>query len=210
MERVTKRWAVPGALAAGALLLAGCSSTEVPSAAAVVGSEEIPLAELDDQLREINEVLGIPPTAASPQFTQTVLGNNVVWQLIDQAADSLGLSVTETEVQEFLVDVAEFGGGPDQFLVSQAQNGVAPSMVEPLARTDLLATEIVAELSDGGNIGDREKIEVLRIALQEYGEEAGVTVNPRFGYWSGEQLRITDDPNAPVRSSDSLEIPGLP
>lgn len=210
MVRVTKRWAVPGAVAAGALLLAGCSSTEVPSAAAIVGSEEISLAELDSQLGEINELLGIPANAASPDFTRNVLSNNVAWELIDQTAESLGVRVTEAEVQVFLGDVAEFGGGPDQFLLAQAQSGVAPSMIEPSARTSLLATAIITELAPSLNVGEAEQVELLRSAVRAYSEEVGTTVNPRFGYWSDEALQITLDPGSPVQQAELTDLPLLP
>ena len=210
MVRVTRRWSVPGAVAAGALLLAGCSNSEVPSAAAVVGAGEISLTELDTQLLEINEILGVPADAGAAEFTRSVLSNNVAWELIDQTAESLGLTVTETEVEQFLVDVADFGGGPDQFLVSQAQGGVAPSMVEPSARSTLLAGEIVADLAPGAELGEREQVELLRAAIREYGAEAGVTVNPRFGYWNNEQLRITDDPAAPVEPAEAPDLPLIP
>ena len=79
----TGRWVAVGWVC----LLAVTGCTDQPaSSAATIGDSQVELQELSDQLLAINEVLGLPSDSADVAFTNTVLTNNVVYELVDQAA----------------------------------------------------------------------------------------------------------------------------
>jgi hypothetical protein len=204
--KLTGRWLAMGSL--GLVLLAGCTQ-EPASAAATVADTRIDLQEVSDQLLAINEVLGAPPDAADVSFTNTVLRNNVVYELVEQAAGAAGATVTETAVDERLQDQIEFVGSLELLEQQAAQAGVAPEMIEVDIRVSLLAEALAADLAGGTELPPEEQQQLLIAEVQRYSADAGTTVNPRFGVWDANSLSIVDDPDAPSAPPE-LGLIGFP
>lgn len=199
-------------VAAAALLLplavAGCSG-EPAAAAVVVGESEIELAEISDQLLDINEVLGLPPDAADPQRTNAIVTNNVVYELIEQGATAAGVTVTETEVQQGLANQVAFAGGEEALAQVAAQAGLAPDMIETDVRANLLAEGWATVLAEGQDVPGELQQQLLVVAVRDYSATADTTVNPRFGVWDATSLSVVEDPDAPSARGE-LTVLGQP
>lgn len=191
-----------------AILLAGCGG-EPASSAATVGEERIGLQTISDQLQAINGVLGNPPDDADVQMTNTIVRNNVVYDLVDQAAAAAQITVTQTQVEQRLAAQAEFVGSESLLDQQAAQVGVAPDMVETDVRISLLADELAAALAAGFGLSDEEAQQLLVGQIQQFSEEIGVSVNPRFGVWDVETLGIIADPDAPSQPAGEIGLTGL-
>lgn len=188
-----RRFALLPVLAAGALLLAGCADRPA-SAAAVVGSEQLPLNEVTGQLDEVTLVVG--QTVTDPEFTRALVRNNVVNTLVAQAAADAGVAVDATAVDRAYADQLAFYGSQEALDRQAAENAIAPSMIEDDLRTALLARAMADQLTAAG-VPQEEADQQVFAQVQTYSEAVGTTINPRFGVWDVQNLGITLDPNAP-------------
>ncbi len=177
-------------------LLAGCAD-QPASAAASVGEVRIDLQDITDQLGAINEILGSPPGYSDAQQTNTILRNNVVYELVEQGAADAGITVTQSQIDERLADQIEFVGNENLLAQQAAQAGVAPDLIETDVRVALLAEAWAARLAPGEGYSEEEKQGLLVASVQEFSEDVGTTVNPRFGMWDVQTLSIGADPDAP-------------
>jgi hypothetical protein len=202
----TGRWIAVGSVAL--LALTGCSD-EPASAAATVGAERVEMQEISEQLIAINEVLGLPPDAADVASTNLVLTNNVVYELIDQAAAAAGLEVSDAAVDQRLLDQIEFAGSEELLVRDSAQAGIAPEQIPTVIRARLQADALTEELVAGIPLGPDEQQLVLISEVQRFSVEVGTTVNPRFGSWDANSLSIVADPEAPSAPAE-LEFIGFP
>lgn len=192
--------------AACLVLMTGCAQ-EPASAAAVVGAERIEMADVTEQVLAINETLGLPPDVPDAQMTNAVVRNNIVYQLVEQAAADAGVSVTQTAVDELMASQMEFVGGEDQLLQRAAQNGVAPQLIETDIRVSLLAEALAADLSAGQELPEEATQRLLVSQIQSFSVEVGTTANPRFGVWDVDQLAVVSDPDAPSQPAELSQLP---
>ena len=195
-------------LASFGLLLAGCSD-QPASAAAVVGEQQVSLDEISDQLHSINDVLGVASDAVDASLTNAVLRNNVVYELVEQAAAQAGVEASQTDIDQRLASQVEFIGSRELLDQQAAQAGVAPQMVETDIRVSLLAADLQAELAKGSSLDEQGQQQALLTAVQQYSEHVGTTVNPRFGVWDVSSLSITADPDAPSAPPSEIGLTGL-
>ncbi len=202
----TGRWVAVGSL--GLLLLTGCAD-QPASAAATVGQERVELQEVSDQLLAINEVLGLPADTSGVATTNAVLRNNVVYELVDQAAEAAGVDVSQTAVDQRLQDQIDFVGSAALLETQAAQAGVAPEMVEVDIRVSLLAEALIGELLGGAALDPDAQQQVLVAEIQRFSEAVDTTVNPRFGVWDADSLSIVADPEAPSAPAE-LQFIGSP
>ncbi len=201
-----RRWVGIGAVAMA--LLSGCTD-QPASAAATVGDVRIEMAEIDEQLRAINDVLGLPADFADAGQTNTILRNNLVYELVGQAAQDNGVSVSATAVEVRLADQIEFVGTQDLLEQQAAQAGVAPWMIEEDVRVSLLAEELAGDLSEGV-LSDQETQDLVIREIQRYSLAAPTIVNPRFGTWDATSLSVVSDPEAPSAPATDLGFLGSP
>lgn len=184
--------AIVAAGVAAALALAGCSSA-TPGAAAIVGSERISEAQLADEVGQVLRAQGQPADTAADQLTATMLDRLVTASLVEQYAASVGVTVTQGEVDGVLRQYAAQAGGQaavDEFFVSQ---GVAPSQVVPVLRLNILAEKLGSALLPGGD--PQAQGQALVTALAAYGEQVGTKVSPRYGTWDPQALRLGPVPD---------------
>lgn len=202
----TGRWIVVGSV--GLLAVTGCTD-QPASSAATIGDARVDLQEVSDQLIAINDLLGRPADAADVATTNTVLRNNVIYQLVDQAAAAAGVEVSDTAVDQRLEDQIEFVGSEDLLAQRAAQAGVAPALIPTDIRVSLQAEALVVELAEGIELGPDEGQLVLITEIQRFSEDIGTQVNPRFGIWDANSLSIVADPDAPSAPAQ-LEFIGFP
>ena len=201
------RWSAMAA--AGLLLLAGCAD-QPASAAATVGQERIEMSDISAQLDSINEVLGLPAGSAAVDQTNAVLRNNVVYRLVEQAAADAGVAVTPTQVQRRMADQVAFVGDSRLLEQQAAQAGIGPELIEDDVRVSLLAQALAEDLAEGQSLTDQDKQTLLIEQVQQYSNDAGTTINPRFGWWDVRSLSIVADPEAPSARPADLGLIGSP
>lgn len=189
--------AVTAGLAIAVLALAGCS-TATPGAAAIVGDVRISEAQLADQVAEVLRAQGEPVDAPADQLTATMLDRLVTASLVEQYAASVGVTVSQGEVDGLLRQYAAQAGGEaavEEIFVSQ---GVAPSQIVPVLRLNILAEKLGSALLPGGD--PQAQGQALVTALSAYGEDVGTKVSPRYGSWDAQALRlgpVPDDVSVP-------------
>lgn len=202
----TGRWIAIGSV--GLMVMAGCTD-QPASSAATVGDTRIDMVDISDQLQAINEVQGLPADVVDVATTNTVLSNNVIYELVDQAAESAGVTVSQTQIDDRLDAQIEFIGSLDLLEQQAAQAGIAPDLVPTDVRVSLQAEGLIEELADGAPLGPEETQLLIFTELQRFSADVGTTVNPRFGVWDASQLRIVADPDAPSAPAD-LSFIGFP
>lgn len=197
-----------GAGAACLVLLTGCA-TQPAGAAVIVGEDRVPMTDITAQLQGIYAAVGAPADTADAQLTNAVVRNNVVYELVEQAAADAGVTVTESEVATRLADQLEFVGSQSVLEQQAAQAGVAPSMIETDIRVSLLASALARQLSPDTETTPQEQEGLLVAEIQQFSEEVGTTVNPRFGVWDVETLSVVPDPQSPSRPAQQPAGAGL-
>ena len=186
MRMSKSRVVVAGALLAVTGLLAACSAT--PGAAAVVGDARITEAQLGTTVDAILTAQDMPARSATTDLTVQTLNRMVTSELVNQLADDLGIVVSQSEVDQVLAAYDEQAGGRDQVENVFAQQGVAPSQIEPMVRVNLLAEAIGGQLVPSGTADEQNTAVVM--AVIDFSDKIGVDVNPRFGVWESSGLSI--------------------
>jgi len=183
------------ALGCGVLLLAGCTSTGsgtslvLDSGQAAVSSEfRIAQQEVADSVARIQVGLGQPagdPPAGLASLTTERLVLNA---LIGSYAQDNGISLTQTQIEDGVAQLAEANGGQDALNQLALQSGVPVEELEDTVATNLIVTAIGSELNAAGDAA--AQVESARVALAEYSRAIDVEVAPRYGTWDDEQLAI--------------------
>ena len=195
---------------AGALVAAGCGTTEAGNAA-VVGSEALSESQVVAYVQEINEITGAPQDEPNAQQVLIVVNRNVQHDLVSQAAVDAGVVIPTAEVDAAYQQVLEANGGEEQLNLAAAQQGIAPSMIKRDLETQLVALELGQRIS--GELSPEEQQQVLIRALGEFSEEIGVEVAPKYGQWSPVELSIAPPENPvskrvePLVPDGALQIP---
>lgn len=155
--------------------LSACSTDEI-GAAAVVGDERITVTELQDEVRAYTATLPDSPDATGDvaSLQQTILQRMVHHELFAALAEREGIDVTEAQIDNFLDQLtAQQGGDLAPFL---AQSGFTEESVRTAVYDELVRQQLSQQL--GGE-------EAMARAVEQLAEEMGVTINPRYGEWSG-------------------------
>ena len=183
------------ALGAGVLVLAGCSSTSseesvlVESGQAAVSDEfRVSQQEIADDVGLVLVGLGQPPGEPPAGLASATTERVVLYRLIDSFAESTGVDVTRTEVEEGLEELAAANGGPDGLREAALSAGIPVEALERTIRTNLLVTGIGAGINPSGDL--EAQLESARVALSEYSESIDVAVAPRYGTWDDQALAI--------------------
>ena len=140
------------ALAAGAvLLLTGCGDGQArPGAAAVVGEERI----TTEQLQAIVERGLEDPQAAQqlggdlPAYQRLALSRLINAEVLEQAAEERGVTVTDGQVDAQIEQFAQQAGGREVLEQQAAQSGIAAPDLEPFVRSIVLDQQLGDELTE--------------------------------------------------------------
>jgi parvulin-like peptidyl-prolyl isomerase len=143
------------ALAAGAalLLLTACGEGEVrPGAAAIVGDQRI---ETDALQALVDRGLADPQAAQQlgsdrGGFQRLALSRLINTEILEAAAESEGVTVTDGDVDEQIEKFAVQAGGREALEMQAAQSGISPQDLEDFVRgivlDQTLADELTADL----------------------------------------------------------------
>lgn len=197
------RAGLTAALAVAGLALAACGGAVAAGSAAVLGDERIPTSELSGQLAEINTARGLPADAANATATSSILQRLVITNLVDQAAQRLGVSVSDGAVDAELLALEANAGGREALDDALIQSDIPPSQAVAQVRLSLLVREMGIVLNPDGDP------QTQNTAVFEYvvalSEELDVTISPRFGTWEPSQLALgplPDDLSTPAAQAD--------
>ena len=148
MSRRTVRPALAAVAVAAVLGVSACGSPLVAGAAAVVGSDRIPIDVLARQVQS-----GLADPAASqlasdrPAYQRDVLGRLITGQVVQAAADRRGVTVTTGDVDTQYAALESSVGGPDQLRSQAASAGLTLDRVRALARTRALTNALADRLT---------------------------------------------------------------
>jgi hypothetical protein len=164
-------------VAAAALLLTGCAEGTHPGAAAVVGSTEIPVERVDQVSRAVTSALGQP-------FDVSVALNELIRsELVGQVTAQRSVTLTEAETAKAMEALLN---NPEALQRFEA-DPVALGFLRDAARSALGTVK----LGGGRSLTDQSTQQAFQAGSQIVLDESrriGVTVSPRFGQWSGDQI----------------------
>lgn len=201
-KRTARRRAKAGVtvgLALAGLLLAACGGAVAAGSAAVLGDERIPTSEVSAQLTELNTARGLPADAANAEATTSIIQRLVVTNLVDQAADRLGVTVSDGAVDAELLALEANAGGREALDDALLQSNIPPSQAVAQIRLSLLVREMGLVLDPAGD-AQTQNTAVFNYVVA-LSDELDVTISPRFGTWDSSQLSlgpVPDDLSTPV------------
>lgn len=201
-KRTARRRAKAGVtvgLALAGLLLAACGGAVAAGSAAVLGDERIPTSEVSAQLTELNTARGLPADAANAEATTSIIQRLVVTNLVDQAAERLGVTVSDGAVDAELLALEANAGGREALDDALLQSNIPPSQAVAQIRLSLLVREMGLVLDPAGDAQTQNTaVFTYVVALSD---ELDVTISPRFGTWDSSQLSlgpVPDDLSTPA------------
>lgn len=180
-----------------AILLSACGASK-PGAAAIVGDDRISDSQLAEVVQETLVALGQPKDAPADQLTGQVLQRMVTMSLVDTLAAQEGVVATQGEIDGLTRQYEAQAGGREQVEQTFVQQNVAPSMIAPLIRLNILATKLGQKLAPAADANGQTQSVVAALGALSTAE--GTSIAPRYGTWSAEQLALGPLP-------DDLSVP---
>jgi hypothetical protein len=190
-------------LAIAGLALSACGGAIAAGSAAVLGSQSISTSEVAEQLDELNSARGLPADTPNAAATASIVQRLVITNLVDQAADRLGVTVSDGAVDNELLLLESNAGGREALEQALLQSDIPPSTAVEQVRLSLLVRDMGVILDPSGDP------QTQNTAVFEYvvalSEELDVTISPRFGTWDPASLSLgplPDDLSTPAAAAD--------
>ena len=177
------------------LVVAGCSTAKV-GAAAIMTSQRITIATLNNQVTNLNEAAKRYPgivSLSAMQATQQTLTWLIRYQINDELARQNGITITTAQAEAALAEIyasakasAEAQGVTNVSLdLILAANGIPPDTSAELGRYQAIQTQYVKNVS-GGTIptstsGQAAASTKLEQAQCQAAKTLDILVNPQFG-----------------------------
>jgi len=216
-----------GGAALAVIAVAGCGTDLHPGAAAVVDGTTISQGEVGDltsafctSIEQQRTSSGrSQPTTSIAELKRNLTGSLIQFQLTQDAADELGLSVSDAAVADFLkqqqVSVSESLPDDDQQLIED--------FFDQAARNQLLLALIGAHQKDPSvttiDQVTSDETQAGTTYMQKYAADHDVTVNPSYGTWGDQGLglssgslsaAVSDQAKAFLQPPAQGETPDLP
>jgi parvulin-like peptidyl-prolyl isomerase len=179
-----------GIAALTVLALAGCEVGR-PGAAALIGSERVPVGRVQDLARDLRAA---NPEISAQDAPRAVINRLIYSAVVADVAAGRGVQASDGAVDALL---REFEGEfetrqqADQYLATQ--QFVPPSYRREWARDAVYQRELGRRLVPG-NDRDQEvqrgRSEALNKLLEERARAIEVDINPRYGTWNPQQLVV--------------------
>ncbi|MEV7088363.1 SurA N-terminal domain-containing protein [Streptomyces sp. NPDC093085] len=182
------------ALLAGAPLLTACGGNTHPGAAAVVGGERIEVSALQSEVRDVREAQRATPEADqlirdTSQLSQAKLNGMIFDRVLQRAADDNGVAVSRKEIQDTRAQAAAQSGGEQRFTAMLLQQGaLSAGQIDSAIRREVLLNKVAEAL--GANTSTPEGQQKVLAALTKTSKGLGIDVNPRYGSWDYQQVRL--------------------
>ncbi|MCY0955769.1 SurA N-terminal domain-containing protein [Streptomyces sp. H27-H5] len=181
---------VSAVLLAAAPLLSACSNETRPGTAAVVGGERITTSALQAQVNDVRAAQNrsTTPTPAelvesSPRLERTKLRAMINSRILDRVAEDAGITLTTRELEEQRKQFVDSSGGPQKFQAAILQEAVtAPGQIDRFVTDQLLLSKLM----------DKYGKDKLTAPASAAAEKLGIEVNPRYGSWDAEGIRLGD------------------
>jgi hypothetical protein len=188
------------ALAIG-VLVSACGGPIAAQSAAILGDEQVSAAQLDAYVTDLYRATDRPVDEQDPVVVRDTLERLIVQNLVNQAAGRLGITLTQTEIDQRTQEYVDQFGGRAAMDEAFAASGIAPSGAEAAIRLSLLVPKIGAALvPDGAPEAQQQAVVDYMSQVQS---EIGVDVNPRYGTWASADFRMGPLP-------DDLSVPLVP
>ncbi len=195
MKRRTRAVSVAlltASLAASSLLVSACGSTNA-STAATVGSETITAQQLTDWAQGVLIATGKSPNSIDQSVTSNSLNLLIYLDLLDALAGATGVTASQGEIDAAGKSLLQAGATEEQITASAAQSGIAPNAVPAFLRANVLTPKIEKVLAP--NATPEESQTIFQQALVTTANQLGVTVNPRYGSWSPDTIKLQAPPS---------------
>ena len=197
----TRRLALAAATALLAVTALSACGNQPAGAAATFGDSRISEQQLADEVAAIQEAKGEPIEAADSTLVQRTLSRMLTIKIVDELAAQRGVVVTQGQVDALLAQYEEQVGGAQQLEETLISQDVAPSQVQDMARLQVQAQAVGADLDPTGTPDEQSQAVFEAAALLS--ADLDTTVAPRFGTWDPQGLTISASP-------DDLSTPPLP
>lgn len=180
------RWVAAAALAGVAL--AGCAGLGQAGAAADVGATQISSETLASDVAAVQEQRGIPAGTANSALTLSALQRLIISELVEQAANAVGVTVTQGEIDQARAELEAQLGGRDALVTAYLDADVPASGIERQVALSLQVRKLGAFLAPDADPESQQQA-VLQY-VTGFGVQEGIEVSPRFGTWDAGALRI--------------------
>ncbi|MCX5558274.1 SurA N-terminal domain-containing protein [Streptomyces sp. NBC_00038] len=188
------------AIVAAAPLLTACGSEAHPGAAAVVGGQRITIAQLESRVNEVRTAQRAATTdeaqyeqavSKTAGLTRNTLHTMVLDKVLDEAAETAGVSVTRKDTQQLRTSLEQQAGGAKELEAAWlTQYGVAPKRLDESLRTEIEAQKLAAAI--GADMNTTEGQATFWKAMSEASKKLDVDLNPRYGAWDVKQSSRVD------------------
>lgn len=175
------------------LTLAGCSSSpQKAGSAAVVGDVAISESAVAKAVSQAGvEITSLPIEAIeqAPSLTQLgqmVIDRMVLSQLLITAAETNNITATSGEVNSLLNDAYDEFGKEQILAQLVVQNGVSSDQLDEFGRDVVIQRKLMAALDPSGDSSTQSA--ALTAYLADLAKNVGVTLSPRYGVWSPDDI----------------------
>lgn len=188
------------ALLATSPLLTACGGDEHPGAAAVVEGDRITVSQLQAQVRDVRDAQEASPQSAeliagTAQLGRSTLNAMIFDRVLTKAAEDAGVTVSRRDVQEARAEAERAAGGAGRLRqVWLQQYAIAPERIDSTLRTQVAMDKLSSRI--GANRSTPEGQAKIVKALGDASSAMNIDVNPRYGKWDAEQVRLggTEEP----------------
>lgn len=187
--------AIPVAIAAAVLALAGCSPVQA-GAAATLGSARITTQQLDTKVNDLHKALKgqEPQNATAAKTVSYVLQTMITNSLIAVAATKNGVTVKPTDVAASRAALEQQNGGKAGLDKLAANQGIAPSQIDTILWSNAAINGLGKKLVPNGS--QQQQQTAVKAYLTKLSKDLNTTVSPRYGQWDSASLSIVPTSNS--------------
>jgi len=201
-----RRAAAVGVAGLGACaVLAACSPVQM-GAAAIVGNQRITVSSLDTQVSNLKTAVkpyGSTLTITTSQMPTEVLSWMIRFSIMDQAAASQGISVTQAQSSAGLSSLSQVAAQDGASSVSELllQNGVPPQLFAQFGRWEAEQDALALKYNGGKTVTSQAEENNVTAAIDKAQCSATSTLNikvsPQFGRfdYASSTLGVVAAPN---------------
>lgn len=184
--------ATAAAAFAGGLLLSSCGSDLHPGTVATVNGDDISRNSVDDLVEAAchyiakNSEDGQSAELTVATVRANVAGAEIAFRLVDSAADELGLTMRDSDIEAVASQTPEPEG------LSEGDTDLLTQFFYDSAKAQLQQATIGAHLKDSGVTSSAgvslDSVTDSTEFIRDYFDKADVDVNPLYGSWSGTDI----------------------
>jgi len=141
-------------LALAGLAATGCTSSPSATALAVVNGTEIPKSAVDTQIAQMKKASpasfeGTTGAQVESQYRAQVLNSLIQLQLITEAAKSLGVSVSDKQIDDYVAQLQQQYGGAAALETAMKAAGFDMATLRSQISSNLLADAVSSKVTTG-------------------------------------------------------------